>query len=182
MTTNAILERVFDEPLTVDRVCDLARQSAWCFDMYKVDWHGSFLAADGRAMICWFSAADLESARSALRKQGTEPLRFWPGTVHDGPKPATANVVVERSFVEPVRLDDLQALEDENAWCLEAHKVTFAHTLFSLDRRRMLCFYEAPDAESVRVAQREAKMPVDAVWAFKRIDPGIAASDSTLTA
>jgi hypothetical protein len=171
MTTNAILERVFDTPLSVDDVLAQARDGRWCFDIYKVDWHGSFLAADGRRMVCWFSAADLESARLALRKAGADLRRLWAGTVHDGPKPATPNVLVERSFVSPVRLEDVQALEDAAAWCLEAHNVTFARTLFSLDRRRMLCFYEAPDADSVRAAQRKAEMPLDAVWTFAAVTP-----------
>jgi hypothetical protein len=49
--------------------------------------------------------------------------------------------------------------------------VKFARTFFSADRRRMVCLYQAPDAESVRLAQREAAMPLDAVWAFERLGP-----------
>lgn len=169
--TYAVLERVFDPPITVDEVWAMARAGSWCFDLHKVDWQGSFLAADGRTMVCWFSAADLESARLALRKSGADLRRLWAGTVHEGPKPAMPNVLVERSFDAPVRLEDLQALEDSAAWCLEAHEVTFARTLFSLDQRRMLCFYEAPDAEAVRVAQRQAAMPLEAIWAFTPLDP-----------
>lgn len=171
MTTHAILERSFDEPLTVDAVLAIARDYGWCFDMHKVDWHGSFLAADGRLMVCWFSAADLESARLALRKSGADLKRFWAGTVHDGPKPTAPNVIVERSFEAPVRIEDLQAREDAGAWCLEAHGVGFVRSLFSLDRKRMLCFYSAPDAEAVRRAQRQAEMPVDAVWSFQHVSP-----------
>lgn len=171
MTTHAILERTFDTPITVDAVMALARDSGWCFDLHKVDWHGSFLATGGHLMVCWFSAADLESARLALRKSGADLRRFWAGTVHDGPKPAVPNVLVERSFDAPVRLDDVQALEDAGAWCLEAHGVSFVRTLFSLDRRRMLCFYAAPDAEAVRLAQRKAEMPMDAVWSFTPVGP-----------
>jgi hypothetical protein len=43
--------------------------------------------------------------------------------------------------------------------------VTHTHSFFSLDGKRMLCFYDAPDAEAVRIAQREAAMPASAVWA-----------------
>jgi hypothetical protein len=38
--------------------------------------------------------------------------------------------------------------------------------------KRMLCFYEAPDAEAVRKAQREAAMPADCVWPCVAIRPG----------
>ena len=37
--------------------------------------------------------------------------------------------------------------------------------------KRMLCFYEAPDAEAVRIAQREAAMPAEAIWACSTIMP-----------
>jgi hypothetical protein len=73
-------------------------------------------------------------------------------------------VVVERTFTEPVRFEDVQALEDRGAWCLDAHRVRFLKTYFSADRRRMICVYEAPDAESVRLAQTKAEMPFDRVW------------------
>jgi hypothetical protein len=43
----------------------------------------------------------------------------------------------------------------------------------------MLCLYEAPDAESVRVAQREVALPHDSVWTFHTIGPEILSSAST---
>jgi len=171
MTTHAFLERTFPDGLAPDDVGAIALASQWCFDIHSVDWHGSFLAADGHRMVCWFSAADLESARLALRQSQADMRRFWPGTVHEAATPATPNVIVERTFAEPVRLDDVQAIEDAGAWCLETHNVRFARTFFSLDRKRMLCLYEAPDAESVRIAQHKAGMPMGDVWAFSRVGP-----------
>jgi len=171
MTTHTFLERNFDEPVTVADMYDSATETLRCFALHRVSWHGSFLAKDGLTMVCWFSAADAESIRIALRQNGADIRRFWLGTAHEGPAPATPNVVVERSFSEPVRLADIQAIEDAGAGCLETHRVKFARTYFSKDQKRMLCFYEAPDAESVRVAQREASMPVDAVWAGTMIIP-----------
>lgn len=79
-------------------------------------------------------------------------------------------VVVERTFDDPADIDELQAREDGAAWCLEAHGVTFLHTYFSTDRRRMLCFYEAPDAEAVRKSQKTAGMPVSGVWTVGALD------------
>jgi hypothetical protein len=91
--------------------------------------------------------------------------------VHEAPVRGTPNVLVERSFADPVALADVQALEDANQWCLDVREVRFVRTYFSRDRRRMLCLYQSPDAESVRAAQREAGLPVDRVWAFDRIAP-----------
>jgi hypothetical protein len=73
-------------------------------------------------------------------------------------------VIVERSFPEPVAFEAIQAIEDRGAWCLEAHSVRFLKSYFSRDRRRMICLYEAPDAESVRLAQQKAQLPFESVW------------------
>ena len=80
-----------------------------------------------------------------------------------------STVVVERSFAEPVAFEDVQALEDRGGWCLEAHGVRFLRTWFSRDRRRMICLYEAPDAESVRLAERKAGVPFDRAWSARSI-------------
>jgi hypothetical protein len=171
MTVNVFLERTFDAPLTPQDVVGSGRHSAWCFELHRVQWHGSFLARDGRALVCRFEAPDLESARIALRTAGADVERMWLGSVAGGGPSATANVVVARPFPAPARFEDVAALEKAKAWCLEAHRVAYSHTYYSRDGTRMLCFYAAPDAEAVRFAQREAEMPHDAVWAGVPIEP-----------
>jgi hypothetical protein len=171
MTANLFLERTFDEPLTREDVLDGARESAQCFDLHRVRWHGSFLSHDGRTMVCHFSAVDIESARLALRDPDVDLSRFWSGTVHHGARPDAPNVVVERSFAAPVRFEDIAAIGLGKPWCFETHGVSHTHSFFSLDGKRMLCFYRAPDAEAVRLAQREAAMPIDAVWACSPVVP-----------
>jgi len=174
--TDAILERKFDPPMTVAGFLESVARSATCFKLHRVDWQNSMLSTDGRRIICWFRGLDLESMRIAMRKEKIDMRLLWSGSVHDAPGAdesdlATANVVVERRFDESVRLPDIQALEDAGAGCLEMRNVKFVRTFFSADRKHMICLYQAPDAESVRQAQREAKMPFDAVWAFKTIRP-----------
>jgi hypothetical protein len=73
-------------------------------------------------------------------------------------------VVVERAFPQPVAFGEIQAVEDRGAWCLEAHGVRFLRSYFSRDRRRMICLYEAPDAEAVRLAQERAGVPFEKAW------------------
>jgi hypothetical protein len=73
-------------------------------------------------------------------------------------------VVVERSFEEPIEFRLLQDQEDESAWCLEQYQVRFVRSYHSTDKRRMLCVYEAPDAEAVRCANRQAGLPFDRIW------------------
>ena len=171
MTTQIFLERTFDPPISADDVHERARLSRWCFEMYRVDWCQSLLSTDGRRMVCWFVAPDAESARAALRQAEAQILRLWPGTVHDAPQAAQANVLVERSFDAPVELKAVQAIEDAGAWCLETRDVRFIRTYFAADHKRMVCLYEAPDAESVRQAQREAGVPFDDAWPVVSLGP-----------
>lgn len=165
------LERTFSPSIGQGDVLTMAHDAAGCMVRHRVDWECSMLSQDGKKMICWFRARDAESARIALRESGADTVRLWPGTVHDAPDPVPdpANVIVERSFDEPVMLDEIQAIEDAGASCLETHNVRFVRTFFATTRRRMICLYLAPDAESVRVAQRQANMPFSAVWSFRTI-------------
>jgi len=179
MATNLFLTRTFDQPLSVADVCERVRTSEWCYAMHKVDWRGSFLAIDGQTMICWFTAADAESVRIALHKSGADTQFLWRGTVHDGREPLVPNVLVERSFEQPVTFAEIQSAAIAGAGCFRMHRVTHARTFFSLDRKHMLCLYGAPDAESVRIAQREVALPHDTVWAFHSITPETVRSAST---
>ncbi len=173
------LERDFDPPLLAAAVRAVSRslQEQGCLDLHRVEWAGSLLSADGRKMVCRFRAADAESVRIVLRTVGVADMsRLWPGTRHDRPglteaESAAANVLVRRRFEQPVTLEEIQAREDAGAWCLEARRVKFIRTFFSTDCRRMICLYQAPDAESVRQAQRQAGMPVEDVWAFNAVLP-----------
>jgi len=183
--TDMFLERVFDPSLTPDGVMDLASQAADCFGTHRVEWHGSCLATDGRKMFCWFSAPDMESARIALRQVNVDTRVLWHGSVHDAPgvaakDVAAANVLVERNFADGVALQQIQDIEDAGIGCLESRNVRFIRTFFSADRKRMICLYEAPDAESVRQAQREAGVPFEEAWTFQAVGARIREREITI--
>lgn len=73
-------------------------------------------------------------------------------------------VLVERSFDAPADVPALQAQEDNVAWCLSQYDVTFTQSFCAHDRRRLLCQYQAPDAEAVRRTQDEARLPYERIW------------------
>jgi hypothetical protein len=162
---NIVMERAFDPRLRGEDFDAMVESSVDCLPLYRATWHESVLATDGSALICRFQAPDSESIRMLSRGDGSISKNVWTGTVHDTGRPGLANVVVERRFEEPTTLDEIQALEDAATWCLDLHKVTFLRTFFSADHKHMICLYQAPDAESVRLAQQQAKMPVNKVWA-----------------
>jgi hypothetical protein len=78
--------------------------------------------------------------------------------------PEMAIVVVERIFSEPVDLAMLQAAVRDNKGCLDLHQVRYIRAYLSSDRLRMVCLFEAPDAESVRIANRQAGIPYERIW------------------
>ena len=174
--TEMFLERRFDEPMSSELLIERAIDAAGCFGLHRVDWIRSHLSTDGRKAVCCFQAPDMESARIAMHQSNIDAQVFWRGSTHDRPGLdeqtfATANVVVERQFERDMPLQDIQDIEDANIHCLEARNVTFLRTYYSADQQRMLCLYRAPDAESVRQAQREARVPFTDSWAFSMLTP-----------
>lgn len=181
---DVFMERRFDPPVTLTGLKEQFTSATNCLEMHRIGWQVSLLSTDGQCSVCRFSCPDEESLRIAVRQAGAKADSIWSGTIHLAPDvvPAeqhAANVVVTRRFEAPVTLESVQAIEDAGAWCLDAHNVKFMCTFFSRDRKRMICLYCAPDAESVRLAQRQAGMPVDRVWSFNRLGPesGMAASE-----
>lgn len=171
--TEVLLERHWEIPLSAADIQTLIETSGGCLAAHRCDWRGSLLSADGHELLCHFSAPDAESVRIAMQEAGSPHGSVWAGTIHDAPgltdaALTQANVLVTRRFAEPAVFADIQALEEAGAGCLDTHRVRFVRTYFSKDCRRMICLYRAPDAESVRIAQREAGMPVERVWAFRR--------------
>ena len=56
--------------------------------------------------------------------------------------------------------------------CLDAHGVRWIRSYLSLDRRRMICEFEAADAEAVRSSFRSAGVSFARVWAAEQYFPG----------
>lgn len=165
---NVVLERVLSGPAELCEVIGHRARTQVCLDLHGINYEYSFISPDATRLTCRFSAPDAESLRIAMRQAKVKYRNAWSATIH--PTSAAALpalhdvVVVERSFAQPVAFEDIQGAEDAARWCLDKHDVAFLNTYFSIDRRRMLCFYRAPDAEAVRAAQRQAGLPFDVVW------------------
>ncbi|WP_187276324.1 nickel-binding protein [Parahaliea maris] len=169
--TDVVLEREFDKAMSTGGFAEMAHEVVGCLPLYRVEWQESLLAEDGSRLVCRFVAPDTESVRMISRDYPARNRTAWAGAVHDTGRTEAVAVVVERRFDSEADLDALQAQEDAHAWCLEQHRVTFLRTFLSGDGKRMLCLYHAPDAESVRLAQQQAGMPVERVWACRGFSP-----------
>ncbi|MGE0386588.1 MAG: nickel-binding protein [Gammaproteobacteria bacterium] len=164
-----VVERDSAEPIDIDAYFEAGRQGEGCFRLYRVRHRASVLADDGRRMVCAFQAPDAEAVRSVARTLGRPAAVAWPASQHPVPgrEPRTGDriVLVERDLPAAPPFEALQSIEDAGAACLAARRVEFLCSWFARSRRRMLCMYRAPDAESVRIAQRTIGMPFTRAWA-----------------
>lgn len=79
-------------------------------------------------------------------------------------------IIVERTFATPPSEEDLAAAGIRERPCLAMYHVRWKRSLLSADRLRMICEYEAGDAESVRKVQREAGNGFERVWPAEVIE------------
>ena len=75
-----------------------------------------------------------------------------------------ANIVIEYSFEAPKSDEDLSRMAQRLDACLEIRDGAWVRTALSHDRKRMVCEFEAPDAESVREALRSSGLAFDRAW------------------
>lgn len=69
-----------------------------------------------------------------------------------------------RSIDPPITPRDV-FLTDEAGDCFKLHRVHWKQSFLSSDGARMLCWYQAPDAESARIALRRLKASTEGVFA-----------------
>jgi hypothetical protein len=79
-------------------------------------------------------------------------------------------IVVERNFDTPQSDADMKLVADRERPCLAAFQATWKRSVLSVDRKRMLCEYEAADAETMRRIQREAGAQFERVWVGEVIE------------
>jgi hypothetical protein len=119
---------------------------------------GASTTAHGQAKLeataetCMAAAAGTEPRASAVTRIGL------------------VDVMAEWRLDAPV--DALHFARAQNVcdWCLDAMRVRPGSVATSADRRRVVAFFRAPDAEAVRNAYRYATIPFDRVIALRRLD------------
>jgi hypothetical protein len=75
-----------------------------------------------------------------------------------------ANVIVERTFTTPLTDEEHSRGGKKLDSCLKMRNARWLRSYLSTDRLRMVCEFEAADAESVRDAHRSAGSPFERVW------------------
>jgi hypothetical protein len=75
-----------------------------------------------------------------------------------------ATLVLEQTFEKPMTPEELNLAAKQLDKCLEVHGARWMRSYLSKDRKRMICEFEAADAEQVRESARSAGVPFDACW------------------
>jgi hypothetical protein len=74
------------------------------------------------------------------------------------------HLVVENTFPTPLTDEEHNRMGQRLDPCLEAHGARWVRSYLSQDRTRMICEFEAADAEMVRHSYRSAGIAFDRVW------------------
>ena len=175
-TECVVVERSFDERTEFDVLQKAEDEVAWCLEQHGVRFIRSYLAIDGRSMICLYAARDAESVRETQRKGGLAFTRAWASTVlavtdARAASPGRSTVVVERDLPEGLAEADLLKMIGESGPCFATNEVELLASHCSFDFRRVVCVFAAPDAEAVRRANRQSGVPFTRVWSATHHEP-----------
>jgi hypothetical protein len=80
-------------------------------------------------------------------------------------------VIVETDRPDPITPEILAAEERRAIPCLAARNAIWRYSLLSGDRRRMICSFDAPDAEAVRMSYRMANVSFEKMWVDHILEP-----------
>lgn len=164
-----IVERWFETPAVMDEVQAAERAVAWCREQYRVTYRHTYLSLDRQTMICVYTAPDADSVRRTQEAAGVPILRAWSAelVIDNGSpvaRPGLATVLVERPLPQPMPREAVIQMFDRGGHCLDRHRARSLQSYQSLDRTRVLCVFEAPDAESVRIASRQMMAPFERAY------------------
>jgi hypothetical protein len=75
-----------------------------------------------------------------------------------------AILIVEQSFEIPLTDEEHDRAASRLDPCLEQHGARWMRSYLAADRKRIVCEFEAADAEAVRASYRSAGVSFDRVW------------------
>ncbi|MBD3886794.1 DUF4242 domain-containing protein [Phormidium tenue FACHB-886] len=79
--------------------------------------------------------------------------------------------MVEREYDAPFDKKNWLAADQKLLPCLEIEGAKWMRSQVSLDGQRVICEFEAPDAELIRSAFRRTSIGFERVWVAEVLDP-----------
>jgi hypothetical protein len=80
-------------------------------------------------------------------------------------------LICEQSFATPLSDEQYAADAKRADQCLAQHGAKWVRSYFATDRKRMICEFDAPDADAVRLSYRSAGLSFDRVWEAEMYAP-----------
>jgi Protein of unknown function (DUF4242) len=170
-----IIETNYDQPLTPEIMEEANERALPCLEARNAHWRYSLWSTDRCRMICNFDAPDAGTVREAYRKAGVPFDQIWAAEIlsPDGGSPErdeTRLKVVEGTY-PPFTIEDWNEFNDKTLACYAERGVEWIRSFVSLDRRRVICEVNAPDAEAIRETYRKLGIPFDRVWSAELLLP-----------
>ena len=81
--------------------------------------------------------------------------------------------IVETTYDPPLTDETRQSAQDRLYPCMEIRGAEWVRSYESSDRRRKICIFRAPDAESLREAFRGAGVTYDRLWVADLREPAL---------
>jgi hypothetical protein len=171
-----IVETLADSPLILEKLNDPHNSVLACLAERNAIWRYSLLSSDRLRMICTFEAPDAESVRESYRKGGGFFSRVWSGElIQPEGEPRQRNEATLKIFEGTYPDGFTQAEWDEATRhvlpCYAERGVEWVQSYVSLDRTRLVCELNAPDAEVIRESHRKFGIPFDLVWSATVLKP-----------
>lgn len=82
-----------------------------------------------------------------------------------------AQVVVEYLYEPALSEEDFAKNGEKLIPCLETRSVQWIGTYLSIDRKRRVCLFDAPDADTVRAAFHSAGVKFERAWSSTHYGP-----------
>lgn len=164
-----VVETTVDQPLTAEVLQDADSRVLPCLEARHAKWRYSLLSSDRQRMICTFEAPDAEAVRESYRKARVEFNKMWAAQMISPDEGLSAwNEPILKVFegTYPDGFTDQQWQEASQLIlpCYAERGIEWIRSYVSLDRTRMICELNAPDAEVIREAHRKFGIPFDRVW------------------
>lgn len=169
-----IVETLADSPLTPEEPTQTDHRVWACLAERNGTWRYSLLSSDRLRMICTFDAPDAEAVRESYWKGGGVFSRIWAGELVKPDNPPQRNEamlkVIEGSY-SPIGQEEWDEVSRKTLSCYAERGIDWIQSYLSLDRTRLICELNAPDAESIREAQHRVGVPFERIWSAMLIKP-----------
>lgn len=171
-----IAETLSDFPLTPEQPNNTSLRVLSCIAERNGVWKYSLLSSDRRRIFCIYDAPDAESVRVSYRQGGGVFKRIWSGTMvtPEGELPERNEKILkvfEGTCPDGFTWEKWDEANSHVLPCYAEEGVEWVRSYVALDRTRVVCEINAPDAEVIRNAHRRFNIPFDRVWSAMVIKP-----------